>query len=139
MTRRPLAAVALALASLSPLAAAGCGGSTKPFTATGTAPCLRTKGFTKVTTDPVKVGFIAGFAQNGGLKAASASGNVVTMAFAADAASAPSTEEAFRRHATSIYRRHLHDVMSSHGNAVLVWTVTPDPAQLADAVACLHA
>ena len=137
MTRRPLAAVALAVASL--LAAAGCGGSAKPFTATGTAPCLRTKGFTKVTTDPVKVGFIAGFAQNGGVKATSPSGNVVTMAFAADEASAPSTEQAFRRHATSIYRRHLDDVMSAHGNAVFVWTITPDSKQLADAVACLHA
>jgi hypothetical protein len=139
MTRRPLAAVALAVVSLSPLVAAGCGGSTKPFTAAGTAPCLRTKGFTKVTTDPVKVGFIAGFSENGGVKATSPTGNVVTMAFAADAASAPSTEQAFRRHATSIYRRHLDDVMSSHGNAVFVWTVTPDSKQLADAVACLHA
>src|SRR5438552_14767021 len=102
MTRRLAAAVALAVVSA--LVAAGCGGSTKPFTATGTAPCLRTKGFTKVTTDPVKIGFIAGFAQNGGLKATSPTGNVVTMAFAADEASAPSTEQAFRRHATSIYR-----------------------------------
>ena len=121
------------------LAASGCGGGgSKPYTATGTAPCLRTKGFTKVTTDPVKTGFIAGFAENGGIRATSPTGNVVTIAFAADEASAASTRQAFRRHAPPALRPHLNDVMSSQRNAVLVWTVTPDPGQLADADACLH-
>ena len=51
-------------------AAAGCGsGTSKPYTAAGTAPCLRTNGFTKVSTDPANVGFVAGFADNGGLRA----------------------------------------------------------------------
>jgi hypothetical protein len=137
MTRRALSAVALAGASA--LAAAGCGGGgAKPYTAKGTAPCLRTKGFTQVTTNPVAVGFIAGFAENGGIRATSATGNVLTIAFAADEESTPSTRQAFRRHAPPAYRPHLNDVMRSQRNAVLVWTVTPDPAQLADAESCLH-
>jgi hypothetical protein len=134
MIRRALLAAALVPAAL---AAAGCG-ATKPYTAAGTAPCLREKGFTGVTTDPARVGFIAGFAQNGGIRAASPSGNVVTIAFAADEASASSTRQAFRRHAPPSLRPHIRDIMDSKRNAVLVWTVTPEPGTLADAEACLH-
>ena len=134
MIRRALLAAALVPAAL---AATGCGG-TKPYTAEGTAPCLREKGFTGVTTDPARVGFIAGFAENGGVRAASPGGNVVTIAFAADAASANSTRRAFRRHAPPALRPHIKDIMASKRNAVLVWTVTPDPKALADAEGCLH-
>ena len=83
------------------LLVAGCGrGSTAPYTAAATAPCLKAKGFTKVTTDPGKVGFIAGFADNGGVFAvAPGSKNTVTIAFAGDAAGAKGTEDAFRAHA----------------------------------------
>jgi hypothetical protein len=135
----PLPACALALALVLAFAAAGCGGGSKPYTATGTASCLRTKGFTHVTTDPGKVGFVAGFADNGGLQARWRTGNVVTIAFAGDASGVPGTEKAFREHASGVYKRHLQDVMSATGNAVLVWTVTPSRHQLAVAVACLHA
>lgn len=136
MHGRVIATVALAAGVL---VTAGCGGGAKPYTAKGTAPCLRTKGFTQVTTDPVKTGFIAGFAENGGIRATSADGDVLTIAFAADDASVASTKQAFRRHAPPALRPHLNDVMSSQHNAVLVWTVTPDPARLADAQSCLHA
>ncbi len=135
MTRSALLAVALAVPAL---AAAGCGGGSKPYTAEGTAPCLRTKGFTKVTTDPVRVGFIAGFAENGGIRATSPSGDVLTIAFAADEASAASTERAFRRHAPPALRPHLKDVMRSQSNAVLVWTVVPPADEQVDAEGCLH-
>ena len=65
------------------LVAAGCGArSSAPYTAAGTVACLKSKGFTGVTTDPVKVGFIAGFADNGGILAKAPGGNVVTIAFA---------------------------------------------------------
>jgi hypothetical protein len=136
MPRRvPVLVCALALV----LAAPGCGGgASKPYTATATAPCLRTKGFTKVTTNPDDVGFVAGFADNGGLRATSRSGNVLTIAFAGDASGVSGTETAFRQHASGVYKRHLQDVMSSQGNAVLVWTVTPSQEQLAAAVGCLH-
>jgi len=136
--RRGGAPILLGLAAA--LVLAGCGGgSSKPYTAAATAPCMRTKGFTKVTTDPLKVGFVAGFAQNGGLRATAKGGrNVVTIAFAADASGVPGTEEAFKKHASGIYKRHIADVMRSHGNAVLVWTVTPTETQLDDAVSCLR-
>jgi hypothetical protein len=136
MPRSALSAVALAVPVL---AAAGCGGgSSKAYTAAGTAPCLTTKGFTKVTTASARVGLIAAVAPNGGLRATSASGNVLTVAFAADEGAAASTRQAFRRHASPTYRLHIDDVMESKRNAVLVWTVTPGPKLLADAEGCLH-
>ena len=120
------------------LVAAGCGvRTTKPFTAKGTVGCLRSHGFTGVTTNPGKVGFIAGFADNGGIKARSAMGNVLTIAFTADADSTASTEEAFRSHAPKRLRPHISDIMQTNRNAVLVWTTTPDPGELAAATGCL--
>jgi hypothetical protein len=132
--RLSLAMVAVALASL----AAGCGsGTPKPYTAAGTAPCLREKGFTKVTTNPAKIGLIAGFAENGGLQA-TADGNVLTIAFTSDASAVPGTESAFRKAAPPSYKGHMHDIMEAQENAVLVWTVTPAQQKLDDALSCLH-
>jgi hypothetical protein len=120
------------------LAAAGCGsGSTKPYTAAATAPCLRAQGFKNVTTNADKVGFVAAFAANGGLQATSPSHNVLTIAFASDTSGVSGEEEAFKQHAAGVYKRHIADVMSSKGNAVLVWTVTPSQKQLDTALACL--
>jgi hypothetical protein len=128
----------LALASVA-LAAAACGGSSiKPYTAAGTAPCLRDKGFTSVTTAAGKVGFVAAFADNGGLRATAPSGNTVTIAFAADAAAVEATEQAFRSYATGVYKLHIRDVMSATENAVLVWTTTPAPKEQRTVTSCLH-
>ncbi len=121
------------------LLAAGCGvRTTKPFTATGTIGCLRSHGFTGVTRDPVKVGFIAAFADNGGIQARSSTGNLLTIAFTADSDSTASTEQAFRSHAPKSLRPHITDIMSSNRNAVLVWTTTPGSDELAAATGCLH-
>jgi hypothetical protein len=130
-----VAAVALAAA------VAGCGArSNKPYTAKGTVDCLKKQGFTEVTSNPLKVGFIAGFADNGGLRARASTGNVLTIAFTADdQAAVASTKQAFRTHAPAKLRPRIDDIMESQGNAVLVWTVSPTPAQLADAQGCLHA
>ena len=125
---------------LLPLAvlAAGCGrASSKPYTAAGTATCLKSKGFTHVTTNPTKVGFIASFADNGGLVATASGGNLVTIAFAGDAAGAKTTEKTFRAHASPFYRRHMADIMQSQRNAVLVWTTSPTQTQITDALGCL--
>jgi hypothetical protein len=133
--RSPLVLLVLSFA----VAAAGCGGpGKKPFTAKGTAPCLTEKGFTHVTTDPLKVDFIAAFADNGGLRATSASGNVLTIAFTADDTAVASTMKAFRTHAPPKLRPRMSDIMQSELNAVLVWTVSPTAAQLDTAVGCLH-
>ena len=120
------------------LLAAGCGvRTTKPFTAKGTAGCLRSNGFTGVTTNPGQVGFIAGFADNGGVRATSATGNVLTIAFTAGPDSVPSTEAAFKSHAPKSLRPHISDIMSSNRNAVLVWTVTPKGDEADAATLCL--
>jgi hypothetical protein len=126
--------IALAVALL----AAGCGVRTsKPFNAGGTAGCLKSRGFTHVTTDPTKVGFIAAFADRGGLRADSPMGNRLTIAFAADAGSTGPTEEDFRARAPKKLRPHMSDIMQTNRNAVLVWTTTPDPAELDTASRCL--
>jgi type IV pilus biogenesis protein CpaD/CtpE len=107
---------------------AGCGvRNSTPFTPKATAACLSTKGFTSVTTDPGKVGFVAAFADDGGLRATSPDHNVLTIAFAADAeeASTTSLEDSFRSHAPASLRPHMGDIMSVNRNAVIVWTISP--------------
>jgi hypothetical protein len=108
------------------LLAAGCGArSNTPFTAKGTVGCLRAHDFKGVTTNPGKVGFIAGFAANGGILATAPSGNQITIAFAEDDTGVDPTEKAFRLHATPALRPHISDVMRTNRNAVMVWTTTP--------------
>ncbi|HVP75077.1 MAG TPA: hypothetical protein VMS63_03565 [Gaiellaceae bacterium] len=137
MSGRRLVTVLPLFATLAVLAA-GCGGGSKaPYTAKGTVKCLTGKGFTNATTDPLKVGFIAGVAENGGLRAVAPSGNVLTIAFARDAADAASTKEVFRENATPFYRRHMADIMESQRNAVLVWTTSPSQVLLTTVLHCL--
>jgi hypothetical protein len=133
-----VARTTLGIAVAVALLAAGCGVRTsKPFTAAGTAPCLKTRGFTGVTTNPLSVGFIAAFADKGGIRAISPTGNSLTIAFATDANSTGSTEQAFRSHAPKSLRPHMSDIMQTNRNAVLVWTTTPVPAELDMATRCL--
>jgi hypothetical protein len=107
------------------LIAAGCGARThKPFTAKGTIGCLKEKGFT-VTTDPGQVGFIAAFADNGGVKATSQTANVVTIAFTKDDTTAADTANAFKAHASAKLRPHFSDILRTNRNVVMVWTTTP--------------
>jgi hypothetical protein len=118
------------------LAACG-GGSSKPYTASGTKACLIQKGFTGVTTNADKVGFIAAFAANGGIQAKSSTGNVLTIAFTQGPGSVAGTEKAFRRNAPANLRPHMSDIMEAQGSAVLVWTVSPTTQELSDAEGCL--
>jgi hypothetical protein len=108
--------------------AAGCGvRNSTPFSPTASAACLRSHGFTSVTTEPSQVGFVAAFADDGGLRATSPEHNILTVAFAADAqsSSTSSLEDAFRSHAPKSLRPHMGDIMSVNRNAVLVWTTSP--------------
>jgi hypothetical protein len=127
-----LAALVLVLV----LAACG-GGSSKPYTAAGTKACLSQKGFTGVTTNADKVGFIAAFAADGGIQAKSSTGNVLTIAFTQGPGSVAGTEKAFRRNAPASLRSHMSDIMEAQGSAVLVWTVSPTTQELSDAEGCL--
>jgi hypothetical protein len=118
--------------------AAGCGApSSRPYTAAGTVACLRDKGFTRVTRDPKKIDFIAAFAENGGLRAHAADGNVLTIAFAADEAAAPSTVAAFRTNASPFYKKRIADILQSERNAVLVWATAPTQRQIDTVKGCL--
>jgi hypothetical protein len=131
---------------LSPLAVlllvlvlAACGStSSKPYTAAATKACLVNQGFTGVTTNAGKVGFIAAFAANGGLQGRSKTGNVLTIAFTDSAGSVSGIEKAFRRNAPASLRPHMSDIMESQGNAVLVWTISPISDELSAAEGCLH-
>jgi hypothetical protein len=132
--------VAAKLALLLAVAAvvAGCGvRNSKPFTAKGTVGCLKSHAFTRVTTNPALVGFIAGFADNGGIRAASPSRNNLTIAFTDSPDTVKSTEDAFRSHAPKSLRPHMADIMMTNRNAVLVWTITPKPDELDAAQRCL--
>jgi hypothetical protein len=131
-------ALGIALVLAAALVVAGCGvRSSKPFNAQPSAGCLKSHGFTGVTTNPIAVGFIAAFADRGGIRARSPSGNLLTIAFTADAGSTGSTEDSFRAHAPKKLRPHMSDIMETNRNAVLVWTTTPDPGELGTATACL--
>jgi hypothetical protein len=118
--------------------AAGCGArSSTPFTASATVPCLKKKEFTHVSTSPAKVGFIAGFAANGGLVATSPAGNSVTIAFTDSSDAVQSTENAFKLHAPAALRPHIGDVMRVQRNAVIVWTTTPSGDDESTVEGCL--
>ena len=137
MPARRCTAPLLLCAALAALAA-GCGaGSAPAYTAKGTIKCLGHKGFTNITTDPLKLGLIAGTAEHGGIQAKAPNGNVVTIAFAKDATGAKSTEDAFRTHASAFYAHRMADIMESQRNAVLVWTTSPTQLQLSNALGCL--
>jgi hypothetical protein len=118
--------------------AAGCGArSSAPFTAKATVACLKKKQFTHVSTNPAKVGFIAGFAANGGLIATSPAGNAVTIAFTDNADAVSSTENAFKLHAPKALRPHISDVMRTSRNAVIVWTTSPSGDDESSLEGCL--
>ena len=127
------------LVALVGLLAVGCGVRTsKPYTAEGTAPCLREKGFASVSTSPAKIGFIASVAANGGLVATGTSGNKLTIAFTDSADDVSDTQDSFKRFAPPGYKSHMGDIMQTDRNAVMVWTVTPDSQELDTAKRCLQ-
>jgi hypothetical protein len=129
------AAVCFALLAL---LAAGCGAqSSKPFTAAGTAGCLKKQGFTGVTQARAKIGFIAAFAEHGGVIGTASDGNRLTIAFAADEEGAKSTEAAFRNQASPFYKKRINDVMRADRNAVIVWTTAPTQQQIDTVESCL--
>jgi hypothetical protein len=131
---RPAAACFVLLA----LVAAGCSAqSTKPFTAAGTVACLKKQGFTGVTQAPAKIGFIAAFAEHGGLIGTASDGNRLTIAFAADEEGAKSTQAAFKTQASPFYKKRINDIMQADRNAVLVWTTAPSQEQIDTVESCL--
>jgi len=130
--RRAIVLVPLALL------AAACGArSNTPFTAQASIGCLKEKHFTGATMNPGKVGFIAGFAANGGITATAPSRNAVTIAFTDDADHVEQTEKAFRLHAPPALRPHMSDVLRVSRNAVIVWTTAPSTEDEQTVEGCL--
>ena len=126
------------LAVLLVLVAAGCGArSNTPFTASGSIACIKGKHFVDVSSAPAKVGLIAAFADNGGIRATSPNNNVVTIAFTKDETAVASTQEAFKLHAPKGLRAHIGDVMRTDRNAVIVWTTTPSSDDESAVEGCL--
>jgi hypothetical protein len=125
---------------LAPLAllVVACGSSgSKPFMPGPTSKCLREHHYTTSSKD-TDVGLIASAAPNGGLRVLPPEGgNTLVVAFGTDATDATSIETAYRRVAPPKLRPHLGDVMTSKRNAVLVWTVSPTPAQQQTVLGCL--
>jgi len=123
------------------LLVAGCGvRNSDPFSPSASASCLRSHGFTSVTTESSRVGFVAAFADDGGLRATSPENNVLTVAFASDGeqGSTSSLEDAFRAHAPKSLRPHMSDIMSVNRNAVLVWTTSPSSTDSDTVNRCLR-
>jgi hypothetical protein len=121
------------------LLAAACGQTAaKPFLPGSTGKCLRAAGFTVSTAD-ADVPLVAAAAANGGLRATpKGGGNTLIMAFAADGKDAANVETSIRRVAPKSLRPHLGDVMSSKRNAVLLWTVSPQPGEQQIVLGCLR-
>jgi hypothetical protein len=128
----------LCLAVVLAFVVAGCGsGAARPFVPDATASCLRQHGFTASTTAGVPL--VASTAANGGLIARpKEGGNTLVIAFGSDTPDATNLEQAFRHVAPPRLRRHIRDVMSSKQNAVLLWTISPTPAQQQAAIGCLQ-
>ena len=124
-----LAAVVLVLAA--------CGSTTeKAFLPGPTAACLRQHKFDVSTTKGVPLAESA--AANGGLRATPPErGNTLVIGFAADEKDAGELRRSIRRLAPPRLRPRLGDIMSSSRNAVLVWTISPTPAQQQTALGCL--
>lgn len=120
------------------LLVAACGSSgSKPFVPGKTASCLRQHHFT-VSTNQSKVSLVFQTAANGGLLATPpGGGNTLEIGFGTDAGDASKLMAGIRRVAPKALRPHLTDVMTSKRNAVVLWTVSPTPAQQQTVLGCL--
>ena len=131
MRRRFLPGV-LAFAAL----AAGCGNPVHShYSVKSTAPCLTKLGYA-VDTNSDSLGVIESAAPEGALRA-SEPGNNVTIDFAQDSAGAAAIARAYHRFGPKRRRKHINDVLESQHNAVLVWEITPPPAELNRVLGCL--
>ncbi len=120
------------------LVVAACGSSgSKPYMPGKTATCLKQHHFTVSTNDPT-LSLVFQTAANGGLVAhPPGGGNVLEIGFGTDAADASKLQSGIRRVAPKRLRPHLADIMTTKRNAVVLWTVSPTPAQQQTVLGCL--
>jgi hypothetical protein len=118
------------------LALAGCGAKAADvYHVQPTAECLRDDGY-RVRTDADNLGIVAAAAPLGSLRAFEP-GNTVTMSFGNNFREALNISKLYRQFAPKRLRPHIDDVMEIQKNAVLLWTVTPPPAEHEKVVGCL--
>jgi hypothetical protein len=119
---------------LVPLAAlvAGCGGGTKIYSAEKSRACLLAKG--KVVSGPPATDLIAAAAEGGSFSLRFGK-NIATVSFGTDRDGAERIVRAYERfHGRNI---GLPDVLSAKGNAVLLWAIHPEDADLKMIQDCL--
>lgn len=111
---------------------AGCGGDST-YAVAPTRACLRDAG---VELDTARIDPVATTALAGALHA-SFPGNEVTISFGRDAEEAEQLERAYRRFAPPRLRPVLADVLKRRRNTVMIWGVSPAPADETTVVDCL--
>ncbi len=131
MKGRPLLLVAGLAALLG-----GCGNPVHShYSVKSTAPCLTKLGY-RVHTNADKLGVIESASPEGALRATEP-GNNVTIDFAQDASGAAAIARAYHRFGPAKRRKHINDVLETQHNVVLVWEITPPPAELQRVLGCL--
>ena len=116
--------------------AAGCGNPVHShYSVKSTAPCLTKLGYA-VDTNSEKLGVIESASPEGALRA-SEPGNNVTIDFAQNASGATAIARAYHRFGPKKRREHISDVLETQHNVVLVWEITPPPAELQRVLGCL--
>jgi len=105
------------------------------YSVKSTAPCLTKLGYA-VDTNAEQLGVIESSAPEGALRA-SEPGNNVTIDFAQDATGAAALVRAYHTFGPAKRRKHINDVLETQHNAVLVWEITPPPAELQRVLGCL--
>ena len=122
------------LLSLVPLAVlvAGCGGGTKIFSEEKSRACLVAKG--KVVTDPPRSDLVASAAE-GGAYSVRFGKNLVIVSFGADRDGAERIVRAYQRFRGK--NIGLLDVLRADHNAVLLWAIHPEDADVKVIEDCL--
>jgi hypothetical protein len=131
MSRRSLVVVLAVPAFL-----AGCGNPVHShYSVKSTAPCLTKLGYA-VDTNAGKLGVIESAAPEGALRA-SEPGNNVTIDFAQNGSGASGLARAYHKFGPKRRREHINDVLETQHNVVLVWEITPPPAERNRVLGCL--
>jgi hypothetical protein len=124
------------LAATLVLGLAACGKPTTPlYTKSATTACLQKQGLhpkpVTGTTD-----FVANSATGGAFRVA-LTGNSVTVSFGQTDADADNLDQAYRRFRAK--NVGINDVLRTQGNAVMLWHVHPEDADIATITNCLKA
>jgi hypothetical protein len=111
---------------------AGCG-STTLYKADKTRSCLTSED----ATIQVPAGDFVATAATGGAFVARLSDNHVTIVFGQKETEASDIAAAYQHFAASNVRANIQDVLERYGNAVLLWHLHPNSADLALVTGCL--